>query len=134
MRRIGFHAMLLGGMALVSAAAPAVARDYFVTPDGAGAMDGSGWSAAMSQDALPDLLARTVEPGDRIVLGSGQYARRPKAASMLAIARGGAAERPVTSPVFDTVAIRSSLERHVTVRPDSTFPAPSRTVAVSCTR
>jgi hypothetical protein len=60
-------------LVIVMGGVPVRARDYHVTPDGSGARDGSDWGDAMDRHTMVTLLAETVEPGDRVRLGSGTY-------------------------------------------------------------
>lgn len=49
------------------------ARDLHVLPEGAGKTDGSAWEHALDVGAGIDLLKNGLQPGDRLLVGSGTY-------------------------------------------------------------
>lgn len=65
------------------------ARDYWVSPDGSGAKDGSSQENRANANAVQKLLDQ-LEPGDRLILGSGSY---PKL--KLVVKKSGTAEKPI---------------------------------------
>ena len=65
-----------------------LARDFYLTVQGAGSRDGSGWEDAMGKDRLQTVFNETMQPGDRLLLGSGTYG-----AVALVLSRGGEAGR-----------------------------------------
>ncbi|MDQ8180994.1 malectin domain-containing carbohydrate-binding protein [Pelagicoccus sp. SDUM812005] len=71
-----FLLKLLATLALLAIPARMYAVDYYVTPTGAGAQDGSDWSNASPQDQIETLLNSSA-PGDRVLLGSGTYTVSP---------------------------------------------------------
>ncbi|MDQ8187728.1 fibronectin type III domain-containing protein, partial [Pelagicoccus sp. SDUM812002] len=71
-----FLLKLLATLALLAIPARMYAVDYYVTPTGAGAQDGSDWSNAYDEDQIENLLNSSV-PGDRVLLGSGTYTVSP---------------------------------------------------------
>jgi hypothetical protein len=58
-------------------ASTSLARDYFITPNGAGSKNGSSWANAYSwSDSATNtgtILNQTMEAGDRLLMGSGTY-------------------------------------------------------------
>jgi hypothetical protein len=58
-------------------ASTSLARDYFITPNGAGSKNGSSWANAYSWNAsntnIGTILNQTMDAGDRLLLGSGTY-------------------------------------------------------------
>lgn len=54
-------------------AVPSFAKDYFVTPDGNGNMDGSSWENAMTCESLVNGLQHQFETGDVVRLAVGIY-------------------------------------------------------------
>lgn len=81
-----FIAAMLGTLAAITSASRANAADYYLTPLGAGQKDGSGWEQAFDQSALSEAVNNKLQPGDRLLLGSGTY---PEAS--LTITSGGSA-------------------------------------------
>src|SRR5437879_2019905 len=57
----------------------------------------------------------------------------PLCPSLVAVIVAAPAATPVTSPVGDTLATAGALDAQVTARPESTVPAASFSVVVSCT-
>src|SRR5687767_4488712 len=49
------------------------AADLYMTPSGAGSFDGSNWTNALPKTQLPAALNTTMQPGDSLHLGSGNY-------------------------------------------------------------
>ncbi|MDF3130616.1 DNRLRE domain-containing protein [Kiritimatiellaeota bacterium B1221] len=50
-----------------------LATEYYMTPSGAGAQDGSNWENALAKSALGTTLNTTMGAGDSLFLGSGNY-------------------------------------------------------------
>ncbi|WP_372721178.1 right-handed parallel beta-helix repeat-containing protein [Novipirellula sp.] len=74
---------------LFVATVPAMGVDVFVTQDGAGRMDGSSWQHAISGDSLKTAVDDRLNPGDRLLIGSGVYRD-----ATITITQGGEPERP----------------------------------------
>jgi hypothetical protein len=72
-------------------ALPASAIDYHVLPDGLGQKDGSSWDNAFDTTVLERLDRQVLKPGDRLLIGSGDYAN----VSMI-IACSGTEDSPIT--------------------------------------
>lgn len=70
--------LFLGGTSVLPA------RDFFLTVEGAGARDGSSWENALGADRLPTVFNEAMQPGDRLLVGSGSYR-----AGELVLSRGG---------------------------------------------
>ena len=88
---------------MVVAAAPAWAKDYYVTPAGVGDKTGADWDNAMDRHAMVDLLGESIQPGDRVLMGSGEYwLIGHRSYKRINIARGGTAEQPVILEGVDT--------------------------------
>ena len=66
------------------------ARDWFVLPAGAGAKTGASWEQSADSVALQGLVDR-LQPGDRLLLGSGEYRE-----ARLTVKTSGTAEKPIT--------------------------------------
>lgn len=99
--RMTRHAFFV--IALLSLTSAAPARDYYATPDGAGEKSGDAWDSAMDKYALRTLLLETVQPGDRVLLGSGDYGGRIDQVSYLpTLGRGGTKEKPIELIGIDT--------------------------------
>lgn len=73
----------------LATSAGASAADFFLTPQGAGTQDGTSWEQALPQTALAATVNERMQPGDRLLLGSGVYAD-----AALKITRGGSAGKP----------------------------------------
>jgi hypothetical protein len=88
----------------VALSASSQGADYHILPQGAGLQDGSDWDNAAPPVALRKQLAESVQPGDRILLGSGVHAvpRNPGSNTVLPVPRGGTAEAPITVLGVDT--------------------------------
>lgn len=69
----------------------APAEDLYLTPQGAGDRDGRSWEHALAAAAMTETVNQTMQPGDRLLLGGGNYGD-----VMLTISVGGAAEKPKT--------------------------------------
>jgi hypothetical protein len=54
-------------------AAACSAADFHATPEGAGRKDGSSWENAFDQSALATAPDQKLQPGDRLLIGSGTY-------------------------------------------------------------
>ncbi|HWB05565.1 MAG TPA: right-handed parallel beta-helix repeat-containing protein [Verrucomicrobiales bacterium] len=67
------------------------AVQFYVTPEGAGRKDGSGWKNAAGAKALETLVNERMQPGDELLLGGGTYKD-----AALRITKGGAANMPKT--------------------------------------
>ncbi|QDV10867.1 hypothetical protein CA51_07210 [Rosistilla oblonga] len=67
------------------------AADFHLTVQGAGRKDGSTWEHALDQQALSDVVNKTMMPGDRLLLGGGVYKD-----ARLTITQGGADGSPKT--------------------------------------
>jgi hypothetical protein len=76
---------------MVALSAFTSAADFYLTPTGVGKKDGSSWDHALGQTALDQVVNERMKPGDRLLLGGGEY---PGAA--LNITTGGADGRPKT--------------------------------------
>lgn len=74
---------------LLSGVPGACGRDFFLTPEGAGARDGTGWENAVGAERMREVFNETMQAGDRLLLGGGTYS-----AAALVISRGGEAGRP----------------------------------------
>lgn len=89
--------------AVMAMASAAWAKDYYATPQGAGDKTGADWANALDRHAMVSLLAETVEPGDRVMLGSGEYPLIGfRTTKTLAILRGGVDGKPVSIEGVDT--------------------------------
>lgn len=64
------------------------ARDFHLTPEGAGARDGSAWEHALGSDRFSAVFNEEMKPGDRLLLGSGTYP-----AMAVVLSQGGEAGR-----------------------------------------
>ena len=80
---------LLLPIVLALGALHAGAADLYLTPEGAGKKDGSGWQNALSQAEFAATVNGKMQPGDRLMLGGGNYANMS-----LKITAGGAAGKP----------------------------------------
>ncbi len=67
--------VLFACLCFISVALPA---DYYVTPAGTGAMDGSSWENAARGSSIPIFVNSTLNPGDRLLIGSGNYSAKIK--------------------------------------------------------
>jgi hypothetical protein len=68
-----------------------VAADLHMTSAGAGKKDGSSWENALDQKSLDTAVNETLKPGDRLLLGGGEY----KGAT-LTLSKGGESGKPKT--------------------------------------
>ena len=73
---------------LLLTTAPLIARDFFVTPDGAGTKGAASIENAAPGSAISTLFDK-MAPGDRILLGAGDYA-----GVTITLRTGGSAEKP----------------------------------------
>jgi hypothetical protein len=64
--KIYMGVLLLGGTL-------APAADFHVTPEGGGDQSGSSWGNALSPSAINQVFNERMQPGDRLLLGSGTY-------------------------------------------------------------
>ncbi|QDU58887.1 right-handed parallel beta-helix repeat-containing protein [Aeoliella mucimassa] len=60
-------------MAYLCVIGAAYGADFHATPTGAGLQDGSDWSNALGKDSLSTVFNEVMQPGDRLLLGSGVY-------------------------------------------------------------
>lgn len=100
---------LLIGLALSTA--PARAADYYFLPDGSGSETGSDFENAMAWSELSfneviQFLNSTMQPGDRLFMGSGTYADRK-----LTLNSSGTATEPKEIIGIDTGAGRPLIVR-----------------------
>ncbi len=65
------------------------AAELYLTADGAGDRTGVSWEHALGRDALNKAVNELLQPGDRLLLGGGEYAD-----AELAISVGGEAGKP----------------------------------------
>ncbi|QNN21897.1 hypothetical protein HED60_06300 [Planctomycetales bacterium ZRK34] len=96
--------MLAAAMTImVVATTSAWAKDYYVTPAGVGDKTGADWDNAMDRHAMVILLGESIQPGDRMLLGSGEYGLiGHRATKTISIPRGGTPELPITLEGVDT--------------------------------
>lgn len=80
-------AVLLTHLCLLQASP---AKDWHITPEGAGSKDGSSWTQALGSDGVAKAFAEAA-PGDRVLLGSGEFRL-----SNLSLKASGQAQKPVT--------------------------------------
>ncbi len=80
------------------------AADYYILPQAAGSQNASDWKNAAPPVELRTILADTIKPGDRILLGSGTYRipRNRGSNTVLPIPRSGAADAPIRILGVDT--------------------------------
>ncbi len=85
-------------------AATARGAEYHILPQGSGSQDGSDWDNAAPPVAVRRILAETVQPGDRILLGSGTYdlPRNRAGNTVVPVPRGGTANAPIRVLGVDT--------------------------------
>jgi len=65
------------------------ARDFYLSPTGAGQRDGSSWENAFESKKLGTVVNETLQPGDRLLLAGGTYS-----GTQLVIDRGGERGKP----------------------------------------
>lgn len=65
------------------------AKDYFMTPEGAGDGDGRDWDHALKPAKIGEIVNQTLQPGDSLHLGGGVYRD-----VRLTISEGGEEQRP----------------------------------------
>jgi hypothetical protein len=104
--------MLASALFTLALTASAQSADHHFLSEGAGSQDGSNWHNAAAPTALRTLLAESVQPGDRILLGSGIYhlPRNRGSNTVVPVPRGGTAGAPVTVLGVDTGAGRPTIE------------------------
>lgn len=71
--------------------AAATAKDFHMTPTGAGDRDGRDWEHALAASAIGKFVNQSMRPGDRLLLGGGVYRDL-----RLTLSRGGAEQSPKT--------------------------------------
>ncbi len=67
------------------------AAEFYLTPKGAGQRDGTSWEDAFGQQSLSEVVNETMQPGDRLLIGSGRYSD-----ARLSISKGGSEGEPKT--------------------------------------
>ncbi|MBB02802.1 MAG: hypothetical protein CMJ47_09160 [Planctomyces sp.] len=72
------------------------AAEFYLTPQGAGQKDGTSWDNAFGQDSLSSVVNETLQPGDRLLIGSGRYTD-----ARLSISNGGSQGLPKTISGID---------------------------------
>lgn len=78
-------------IAISSLAYPVHAAEFFLTASGAGRKDGTSWEHAFDQQSLSGVVNESLQPGDRLLIGSGTYQD-----ARLLISQGGTEGLPKT--------------------------------------
>lgn len=87
----GMRMLLIVVLTLIFVPRSLAAAEIYLSPDGAGNRDGTSWEHALDQASLGRVVNELLKPGDRLLLGGGEYRDVE-----LTISAGGEAGKPKT--------------------------------------